>query len=132
MPLSLSARMRGWGSGSQSPAGTGESAGTGSAAGAVDATGKTAVSDTGSGLVPETRLGVSIRSGGLGETMRAGELGEYMRSGLAHWTGLGDSLRSGLGPVTGRGESSLPVLGRWANTITTPTGNGEGGLMASF
>jgi hypothetical protein len=55
-----------------------------------------------------------------------------MRSGLAHGTGIGDSLRSGLGPGSGRGESILPALGRWAKNITTPTGQGDGGLMASF
>jgi hypothetical protein len=55
-----------------------------------------------------------------------------MRLGLANGTGLGDSLRSGLGPGSGRGDSIIPALGRWAKTITTPTGNGEGGLTASF
>jgi hypothetical protein len=55
-----------------------------------------------------------------------------MRSGLAHGAGLGDSLRSGLGPGSGRGESILPALGRWAKNITTPTGQGDGGLTASF
>jgi hypothetical protein len=47
-------------------------------------------------------------------------------------TGLGDSTWSGLGPGTERGESILPVLGRWAKMMTNPTGNGEGGLAASF
>jgi hypothetical protein len=64
--------------------------------------------------------------------MRAGGLGESMWSCLAHGAGLGDSLPSGLGPGTGRGGSILPALGRWAKIITTPTGNGEGGLKASF
>jgi hypothetical protein len=86
----------------------------------------------GSSLAPETGIGVSTRSGGLGETFRAGGLGEYMRSSLAHGAGFGDSLRSGLGPVSGRGESILPALGRWTKNITTPTGQGNGGLTASF
>jgi hypothetical protein len=55
-----------------------------------------------------------------------------MRSGLAQGAGLGDSFRSGLGPVSGRGESIIPALGRWAKNITTPTGQGDGGLTASF
>jgi hypothetical protein len=55
-----------------------------------------------------------------------------MRSSLANGAGLGDSLRSGLGPGSGRGESILPALGRWAKNITTPTGQGDGGLTASF
>jgi hypothetical protein len=131
MSLSLSARTRG-GSGSRSPAVTGELAGTGEAAGSADALSTTAVSATGSGLAPETGLEVSTRSGGLEEMTRAGGLGESMRAGLAHGTGLGDSLCLGLGPRTGRGESILPALGRWVNNITTPTGHGEGGLTASF
>jgi hypothetical protein len=61
-----------------------------------------------------------------------GGLGESMRSSLAHGSGLGDSLRSGVGPGSGRGESILPALGRWAKNITTPTGQGDGGLTASF
>jgi hypothetical protein len=68
----------------------------------------------------------------MGETFRAGELGEFMRSSLAHGAGLGDSLRLGLGPGFVRGESILPALGRWAKNITTPTGQGDGGLAASF
>jgi hypothetical protein len=86
----------------------------------------------GSSLAPETGLGVSTRSGGLGEMFRTGGLGESMRSSLAHGAGLGDSLRSGLGPGPGRGESILPALGRCANNITTTTGQGDGGLTASF
>jgi hypothetical protein len=86
----------------------------------------------GSSMAPETGIGVSTRSGGLGGTFRAGGLGESMRSSLAHGTGLEDSLRSGLGPGSGRGESILPALGGWAKNITTPTGQGDGGLTASF
>jgi hypothetical protein len=87
---------------------------------------------SGSSLAPKTGLGVSTRSGGLGETFRAGGLGESMRSSLAHGAGLGDSPISVLGPGSGRGESILPVLVRWAKNITTPTGQGDGGLTASF
>jgi hypothetical protein len=135
MSLSLSTRM--WGgvpvAGSRSPAATGEvAAGPGVAAVGANTPGTTAISATGSNLVPETGLGVSTRSGGLGETMRAGGLGESMRLGLAHGTGLGDSLRSGLGSGSARGESILPALGRCANNITTPTGHGDGGLASSF
>jgi hypothetical protein len=131
--MSLSARIwGGGGSGSRSPAVTGEAAKTGAAVGAADAPGTTAVSATGSGLVPKTGLGVSTRSGGLRETMRAGGLGKSMRSGQAHGNGLGDLLRLGIAPGTGRGESILQASGRWETTITTPTGNGEGGLMDSF
>jgi hypothetical protein len=86
----------------------------------------------GSSLVPDTGLGVSTRSGGQGETFRTGGLGESMGSNLAHGAGLGDSLRSGLGPGSRRGESILPALGRWAKNITTPTGQGDDGLTASF
>jgi hypothetical protein len=86
MSLSLSARIRG----------------------GADAPGTTAVSATGSNLVPETGLGVSTRSGGLGETMRAGGLGESMRSGLTHGTGIGDSLLSGLGSGSVRGGVHSP------------------------
>jgi hypothetical protein len=86
----------------------------------------------GSSLAPETGLGVSTRSGGLGEAFRTGGIGEYLRSGLAQGAGLGESFRSGLGPGSGRGESILPALGRWAKHITTPTGQGDGGLTASF
>jgi hypothetical protein len=86
----------------------------------------------GSSMAPETGLGVSPRSGGLGETFRTGGLGESVRSGLAHGSGLGGSLRSGLGPGFGREEPILPALGRWAKNITTPAGQGDGGLTASF
>jgi hypothetical protein len=85
-----------------------------------------------SSLAPQTGIGVSTRSGGLGETFRTGGLGRSTRSSLAHGAGLGDSLRSGLCPGSGRGESILPSLGRWAKHITTPTGQGDGGLTASF
>jgi hypothetical protein len=109
-------------------------AGPGVAAVGAYTPGTTAVSSTGSSLVPENGLGVSTRSSGLGETTRAGGLGESMRSGLAHDTGLGDILRSGLGSGSAIGESILPALGRWAKNITTPTstGHGDGGLAASF
>jgi hypothetical protein len=86
----------------------------------------------GSSLAPDTGLGVSTRSGGLSEAFRTGGLGETMLSGLAQGAGLGDSFRSGLGLGSGRGESILPVLGRWAKNITTPTGQGDGSLTASF
>jgi hypothetical protein len=87
---------------------------------------------SGSSLAPETGLGVSTRSGGLSEAFRTGGLGETMRSGLAQGAGRGASFRSVLGPGSVRGESILPVLGRWAKNITTPTGQGDGGLTASF
>jgi hypothetical protein len=83
-------------------------------------------------MVPETGLGVSTRPGGLGEEFRTVGLGETIRSGLAQGARLGDSFRSVLGPGSGRGESILPALGRWENNITTPTGQGDGGLTASF
>jgi hypothetical protein len=119
--------------GSRSPDATGEAAaGPGVAAVGANTPSTTAVSATGSSLVPETELGVLTRSGGLGETIRAGGLGESMRSGLAHGTGRGDSLRSGLWSGSARGGSILPSLGRWAKNITTPTGHGDGGLTASF
>jgi hypothetical protein len=86
----------------------------------------------GSSLAPETGLGVSTRSGGLGEAFRTSGLGESMRSGLAQGAGIGDSFRSGLGPGSGRGESILTAMGRWEKNITTPTGQGDGGLTASF
>jgi hypothetical protein len=86
----------------------------------------------GSRLAPETGFGVSTRSGGLGEAFRTGGLGESMRSGLAQGAGIKDSFRSGLGPDSGRGASILPALGGWAKNITTPTGQGEGSVTASF
>jgi hypothetical protein len=58
-----------------------------------------------------------------------GEAGEGTDAGTVKGTAV-PSTGSFLGP--GRSESLITSLGWWANNLSTPTGNGEGGLQSYF